>query len=38
MDMQILSKKATTPICDESKYQIRYANDMKVGPDGRIYI
>lgn len=25
-------------IYDTSKYQIQYANDMKVGPDGRIYV
>lgn len=27
-----------TPIYDNFKYQIRYANDMKVGPDGAIYV
>lgn len=26
------------PIYDHSKYQIRYANDMKAGPDGAIYV
>ncbi len=26
------------PIYDNSKYQIRFANDMKIGPDGRIYV
>lgn len=27
-----------TPIYDTDKYTIRYANDMKVGPDGCIYV
>lgn len=27
-----------SPIYDTSKYQIKYANDMKVGPDGAIYV
>ncbi len=27
-----------TPIYDNSKYQIKHANDMKVGPDGAIYV
>ena len=27
-----------TPIYDRSKYSIAYANDMKVGPDGAIYV
>lgn len=27
-----------SPICDTSKYKIENANDMKVGPDGRIYV
>ena len=26
------------PIYDNEKYSIRYANDMKVGPDGAIYV
>lgn len=26
------------PIYDEKRYQIRFANDMKVGPDGAIYV
>ena len=26
------------PIYDEERYQIRFANDMKVGPDGSIYV
>ena len=26
------------PIYDNEKYEIKYANDMKVGPDGAIYI
>lgn len=26
------------PIYDNEKYQIQYANDMKVGPDGAIYV
>lgn len=35
----ILEKNATiTPIYDITKYEIKYANDMKVGPDGRIYV
>lgn len=27
-----------TEIYDTEKYKIKYANDMKVGPDGRIYV
>ena len=27
-----------TPIYDKQAYSIRYANDMKVGPDGAIYV
>ena len=27
-----------TPLYDESKYEIKYGNDAKVGPDGRFYI
>ena len=27
-----------TPLYDREKYQLRYCNDMKVGPDGRIYV
>ncbi len=26
------------PLYDRKKYDIRYANDMKVGPDGRLYV
>ncbi len=26
------------PLYDRSKYEIKYANDMKVGPDGRLYV
>lgn len=29
---------STTALYDSEKYQIEYANDMKVGPDGRIYV
>lgn len=29
---------ALTPIYDSLKYKINYANDMKVGPDGAIYV
>lgn len=28
----------TEPLYDTEKYSIKYANDMKVGPDGRIYV
>ena len=28
----------TIPLYDTSRYEILYANDMKVGPDGRIYV
>ena len=28
----------TSPIYDTDKYNIKYCNDMKVGPDGRIYV
>lgn len=27
-----------SPLYDKSRYDIRYSNDMKVGPDGRIYV
>jgi sugar lactone lactonase YvrE len=27
-----------TPLYDKARYDIKYANDMKVGPDGRIYV
>ena len=27
-----------TPLYDTSRFSIRYANDMKVGPDGRLYV
>ena len=27
-----------SPLYDEQQYSIRYANDMKVGPDGAIYV
>jgi sugar lactone lactonase YvrE len=27
-----------TPLYDRSKYEIKYGNDAKVGPDGRFYI
>ena len=27
-----------TPIYDNSRYKIQYSNDMKVGPDGAIYV
>ena len=27
-----------TPLYDKSRFDIRYSNDMKVGPDGRIYV
>ena len=27
-----------TPLYDTEKYEIRYANDAKVGPDGRFYV
>lgn len=27
-----------TPLYDREKYSLRYCNDMKVGPDGRIYV
>ena len=27
-----------TPFYDKAHYDIKYANDMKVGPDGRIYV
>lgn len=30
--------KSTLRLYDTSKYSITYANDMKVGPDGRIYV
>lgn len=32
------SDNALTPLYDQSRYTIRHANDMKVGPDGRIYV
>ncbi len=28
----------TSPIYDANKYNLEYCNDMKVGPDGRIYV
>ena len=28
----------TLPIYDTDKYNLKYCNDMKVGPDGRIYV
>lgn len=28
----------TSPIYDTEKYNLKYCNDMKVGPDGRIYV
>ena len=28
----------TLPIYDTNKYNLKYCNDMKVGPDGRIYV
>lgn len=34
----ISNDNSLTPIYDTSKYQIKYANDMKVGPDGAIYV
>lgn len=35
----ILNEDDTTEkLYDTDKYDIRYANDMKVGPDGRIYV
>ena len=37
--VHFLSKDgAMSPVYDEAKYQIRYANDMKVGPDGALYV
>lgn len=37
--VHILNKdNSLTPIYDNSKYCIRYANDMKVAPDGAIYV
>lgn len=32
------SDNTLSQIYDNSKYQIQYANDMKVGPDGAIYV
>ncbi len=32
------SDNSTTPLYDTSKYEIKHGNDMKVGPDGRIYV
>lgn len=29
---------STSPVYDCSKYEIKYANDMKAGPDGRLYV
>lgn len=34
----ILSGNTAQSLYDTSKYNILYANDMKVGPDGRIYV
>ena len=34
----LLEDNTTVPIYDTEKYAIQYANDMKVGPDGRIYV
>jgi len=28
----------TTPIYDTTKYSLKYCNDMKIGPDGAIYV
>ena len=37
--VHILNKdNSLSPIYDNSKYQIQHANDMKVGPDGAIYV
>ena len=33
-----LDRNATEPLYDPARYQILHANDMKVGPDGRIYV
>ena len=34
----ILRDEEYIPLYDTEKYPIRWANDMKVGPDGRIYV
>ena len=37
--VHVLNKdNSLTPVYDNSKYCIKYANDMKVGPDGAIYV
>ena len=37
--VHILNPDGTrTPLYDKEKYDIRYCNDMKVGPDGRLYV
>lgn len=37
--VHILHKDASlAPVYDNERYQIHYANDMKVGPDGAIYV
>lgn len=33
-----LDGNVATPLYDTAKYKISHANDMKVGPDGRIYV
>ena len=33
-----IKENRTTPLLDTSKHCLLYANDMKVGPDGRIYV
>ena len=33
-----LDRNVTEPLYDPATYQILHANDMKVGPDGRIYV
>lgn len=32
------SDNSLTPLYDRSRYTIRHANDMKIGPNGRIYV
>ena len=34
----LLEDEARVPLYDTAKYRISHANDMKVGPDGRIYV
>jgi len=37
--VHILNPDGTrTPLYDKEKYNLQYCNDMKVGPDGRIYV